>query len=105
MLFIYEGTKNKENINSEITIDNAYKFKDYLYLVSTTFLQSTAEIIIYSKKTNMSIYFLFKLFLFELILDFFHYTFHRLSHKYYYFHKTHHYYKNPRLLNTFITIL
>jgi hypothetical protein len=39
MLFIYEGTKNKENINSEITIDNAYKFKDYLYLVSTTFLQ------------------------------------------------------------------
>jgi sterol desaturase/sphingolipid hydroxylase (fatty acid hydroxylase superfamily) len=101
-LFIYYGTRNKQEIHTRQIAD--YKFKDYLYFFSSNCIQTATELLIkkYTKFQNEHfLYFLIRLFLFEIVLDFFHYTFHRIAHKFYIFHKTHHYYNHPTILNTF----
>ena len=95
MFFIYYGTKNKKIIS----VGNKTTFKDILYFCSSTLVQSSTEQLIQNGVLTKP--FFFKLVLFELILDLLHYTSHRLSHHFYYFHKTHHHYPNPCLINTY----
>ena len=105
MLFIYHGTKNKDWVAGSKKIT----FKDHLHVFSSTFIEiitSTlcAQLALRGNKPVCNwIYFLPILFLFEVILDLFHYTFHRLLHtpKLYFIHKKHHYYTNPAIINTY----
>jgi sterol desaturase/sphingolipid hydroxylase (fatty acid hydroxylase superfamily) len=98
-LFIYHGTKNKKEISKQPK--KSYYTQDYLYLVSSSVLQSSSELFI-KVGFNVNGLFLLRLLLFEILLDLFHYTFHRFSHvQFYKFHKTHHHHNHPSVLNTF----
>ena len=103
MVFIHYGTVHKKRIHVS---QKNYTLKDYLYLLSSTLLQSITESIVqhHCKSSHGTIYFLFYLFVFELLLDLFHYTAHRTLHTFpilYPIHKTHHHYAQPQLLNTY----
>jgi len=101
MFFISYGTKTKPSISNFNLKQSKY---NHLYVLSSTLIESVTSLIIKDSHKNVPwILFLPMLFLFELFLDFFHYTFHRMLHsKYLYFiHKTHHYYQNPRIINTY----
>jgi sterol desaturase/sphingolipid hydroxylase (fatty acid hydroxylase superfamily) len=96
-------TWSKENIfpgpKKELTI------LDFFYFVSSTLLQTGTEIIVQQNFIGTAvtnIFFVIKLFIFEVLLDLFHYTFHYIEHRWYYrFHKIHHYHNHPRIINTY----
>ena len=100
LLFIHSGTKDKKKIH-----DSVYhlKTKDLLYFCSSNLLQSITELFIehYLVRVKTINYFIVRLFAFEICLDFFHYTAHRISHTFYRFHKVHHHYPHPELINTY----
>jgi len=95
------------NKKTVIHNNNKCKLKDHLYLFSTTFLDTITSIFIISNlklnKTSNLIYFIPKSFLFELILDFFHYITHRSLHNRYlrFIHSTHHKHLNPQFINSY----
>ena len=95
---IHIGVNNKKSISES---KREYTFSDYLYFFSSSSLQYITEQCIITGQSNIP--FPVKVFLFEIILDFFHYTFHRLFHskKFYWIHKMHHKYTHPQILNTF----
>ena len=100
MLFIHYGTREKANVST--IKPKRIGTQDYMYLCSSTLLQSSTEYIVMSYCDRPLInFFPLYLFVFEVVLDFFHYVTHRLSHTFYRFHKTHHHHTQPRLLNTF----
>jgi sterol desaturase/sphingolipid hydroxylase (fatty acid hydroxylase superfamily) len=98
VVFIDHGTKNKKDIHPQPKSNLSYP--DSLYFISTTVLQEFTESMIFVKSNSFP--FLIKLFLFEIVMDLMHYTFHRLLHTYgYWIHKDHHHYQHPQLVNTF----
>jgi len=103
IFFINYGTKHKKDI---YPIKSKRSLKDYIYFCSSTFLQSYTHHIVQNNfiSTSGTRFFLVYLFIFEIILDFFHYMFHRILHIFpllYPIHKTHHRYVHPQLINTF----
>ena len=99
LLFIYSGTNHKKKIH-----DNIYHFKsmDLFYFCSSNLLQTVNEYFVEHYLLRKSkIYFIIRLFAFEICLDFFHYLAHRISHTFYRFHKAHHNYPHPVLINTY----
>ena len=100
MEFIRIGTKKKPDISPR---KNKITENDYFYFYSSTLIQSLPELIIEQfTSIKPTKFFLLYLFLFEIILDFFHYSLHRFMHKHWYrFHKIHHRFTHPVVLNTY----
>ena len=99
-IFIWYGTRTKENI-SEFE-QRKLCFMDTLYFTSTTALQTITELVITTNNYSNLLFFPLKLGLFEVLFDLMHYSVHYLQHRYFYkFHKVHHRYTHPQLINTF----
>jgi hypothetical protein len=98
MLFIHRSTTHKPALSTHAP--NRTGFRDFMYLCSSTLVQACTERTLVQRPPFCS-FFLVYLFVFELVLDFFHYIMHRASHAWYRFHKTHHHHVHPRVLNTF----
>ena len=104
MEFIKVGTIHKGFISSR---KNDITENDFFYFFSSTFLQSLTELaiepfVVIKGSRFFVTFFVFFLFLFEIVLDFFHYSFHRFMHKRWYrFHKVHHTFTHPTVLNTY----
>jgi len=117
MFLLYLATNHKENTSIENLKNNSsYQISSHLYLFSTTLLEVITNLFIYNylidnELTDMQniinslLYFIPISFLFEIILDFFHYWTHRILHinKQFYktIHKTHHKHANPVLINAY----
>jgi sterol desaturase/sphingolipid hydroxylase (fatty acid hydroxylase superfamily) len=100
LLFIYNGTSKKKFITNRVI---KVTQSDIYYFLSSTCIQSITEKFterfagLHSTK-----FFVIYLFLFEIVLDFFHYTLHRFMHqKWYRFHKVHHRFTHPTILSTY----
>jgi sterol desaturase/sphingolipid hydroxylase (fatty acid hydroxylase superfamily) len=92
-----------------------YQLKSHLYVFSTTFFDTLINLFIYNQLIhqafsminflNSILYFIPMSFLFEIILDFFHYWSHRMlhlnKHLYRNTHKTHHQHANPIFINAY----
>jgi len=99
LLFIEIGTNSKNKIHDSVY---HFKTKDLLYFCSSNLIQTITELFIeYYLVRKSKIYFIVRLFAFEICLDFFHYIAHRISHTFYRFHKVHHHYPHPVLINTY----
>jgi len=98
--FINYGTRNKEHISQ---IQRKKNFvNDHFHVFLNTLIESLTKKTLPLGECPWK-YFLLGLFLFEFVLDFFHYCFHRLMHTptFYRFHKKHHSNQNPTTINTF----
>ena len=117
MMFLLMMSTGHKQLTSDINANNdcSYQLTSHMYLFSTTFWDTMAGVLVYNKLiitpisvpniTNSLIYFIPTSFLFEIILDFFHYWSHRILHMnkslYINIHKTHHKYTNPVIINTY----
>lgn len=115
MYLLYNSTKNKKYINNEEN-NSIYELKSHAYVASTTFFDTGIHHLFIHNNliyTPLSfIYILYALivfipmsFVFEIILDFFHYWVHRSCHlnktAYRLIHKTHHKHTHPVAINAY----
>lgn len=109
MFIIMTLTRHKEYITDRNT-DSLYEISSHTHLLSTTFFDTVTAVILYNRFTDSSlgwslVYFIPVSFMFEVILDFFHYWSHRLMHMntrvYVITHKLHHKHVQPTYINTF----
>ena len=117
MMFLLFASTNHKQFTNDINVNNDsnYQLTSHMYVLSTTFLDSITSIFLYdqllpiststSNITSSIVYFIPMSFLFEIILDFFHYWSHRILHLnrklYINVHKTHHKKSNPVIINTY----
>ena len=117
MFLLMQATKHKQFTNeSNVNNDCNHQLTSHMYLFSTTFWDTVSGVFIYDRLmihqsiyvtdiTHSIIYFIPTSFLFELIMDFFHYWSHRILHLnkklYVNIHKTHHRHTNPVIINTY----
>ena len=116
MYVLTNATKHKPYLSIE-NAKNAsnYQLKSHLYVFSTTFFDTLINLFIYTQLIHQAfsiinilfsiLYFIPMSFLFEIILDFFHYWSHRMlhlnKHLYKNTHKTHHQHANPIFINAY----
>ena len=105
LLFLYNSMKDKKDIQTHDEPTPIESWKDLVLFGTTTLLQATTHwYILQGGYTNTTvIFFLNRLFLFEICMDLGHYVMHRALHTrlLYPIHKMHHHYPKPTLLNTF----
>ena len=96
--FIGYSTRNKESISK---LTKEYTLSDYLYFGSSSMIQYLTEPYLHLGTSKVA--FVIRLFLFEIILDLFHYFFHRLFHSFKGLgvHKIHHHHSTLKVLNTY----
>jgi len=109
--------RHKKFIHQENNSNNSnYQLSSHLYMISSTLIDSIFNLLIniyliddlsYSIDSVIYgiLYFIPKSFIFEIVLDFFHYWSHRICHIYKYLyrtiHKTHHTHHEPVMINTY----
>lgn len=115
MLFINYGTRNKKSIvEKQVTIEKQFRdptfVRDHIHVFTSTYVESLTHFFIkrYTNTLNsgtLDFWFLYYFFMFEILLDLFHYLSHRFLHShpwlYRHIHKKHHYHTNPTVINTY----
>jgi len=107
--FIEHGTDNKPFIAPNSIVQEKYPYELHTNVLTSTAVEAVTHIAITLTILDLTVpsrilYFIPVSFLFEFILDFFHYCGHRLLHHkwiYSYFHKKHHMFAHPRPITTF----